>query len=145
MPLLSRGYIKIKSSRLCSCQKSKVSFLCCLLVRKCTFLSKIKKIGMCMNCQTDTLPFLLCMFKNCFLDFSSFINHLIIYLQKVMLFFLSLSHIIKDISTDKKCSFKLLHTKLTDTLPSFYHLLSNINDLLEKQLSLFIYYTYDFE
>jgi hypothetical protein len=60
-----------------------------------------------------------------------------------MPFFLSL--LIKDISTDKCCYFKLLHTKITDALPSFYHLLSNMIDLLEKRLCLIIYYTYGFE
>jgi hypothetical protein len=70
-------------------------------------------------------------------------THLIINLWKVMLFFLSL--LIKDISTDKCCYLTLFHTKITDTLPSFYLLLSNMIDLLEKYLCLIIYYTYDFE
>jgi hypothetical protein len=60
-----------------------------------------------------------------------------------MPFFLSI--LIKDISTDKGCYFTLLHPKITNTLLSFYHLLSNMIDLLEKQLCLIIYYTYDFE
>jgi hypothetical protein len=62
-----------------------------------------------------------------------------------MLFFLSL--LTKDISTDKCCylTCKLLRTKITDTLPSFYHLLPNMVDLLEKHLCLIIYYAFDFE
>ena len=70
-------------------------------------------------------------------------THLIINLRKFMLFFLSL--LIKDRSSDKCCYLKLLHTKITDTLPSFYYLLSNMIDLLEKQLCLIVYYTCGFE
>jgi hypothetical protein len=111
------------------------------------FWSKIKRTGMSMDCQTLRYPFYCVCLETVFSTSAVLENckstHFTIDLRKIMPFLLSL--LIKDKATDKCCYFKLLHAKITDTLPNFYHLLSNIIDLFQKQLCLIIYYTYNFE
>jgi hypothetical protein len=102
------------SLRLCSCQRFKVSFIYSLLVRQFLFLSKIRRIGISLKCQTDTLPSCFCriLFNKIYMNWQMRV-------------------------------FSIVTQKIADILPGFNHLL-NMNELLERLLCLIVYHTYCF-
>jgi hypothetical protein len=116
----------------------KVSFCNCLLVRNFEFWAKITTIGMSIDCQTDTLPTLLRVFRNYFLDFTVLTNEK----KYPLIHRFTVSHVFLPILIDKRNIKRLVLLFSIVTLKNNRYVTRFFS--LEKQLYVIVYYTYGF-